>query len=52
MLVLLLFLALELVGDYWNLARVGGPFIRNSKACYGCWFCTTLLAYGGEHQLK
>jgi hypothetical protein len=26
------FLDLELVGDCWNLAHLGGPFMRNSKA--------------------
>jgi hypothetical protein len=34
------------------LAHLGGPFMRNSKASCGCWFYTTLLVYGGAHQLK
>jgi hypothetical protein len=29
-----------------------GPFMINFKAPCGYWFCTTLLMYGGAHQLK
>jgi hypothetical protein len=28
------------------------PFMRNSKASCGYWFCTTLLVYGSAHQTK
>jgi hypothetical protein len=34
------------------LAHLADPFMRNSKACSGCWFYTILLVYGGAHQLK
>jgi hypothetical protein len=36
----------------WNLSHLDGPFMINFKAPYGYWFCTTLLIYGGAHQLK
>jgi hypothetical protein len=36
----------------WNLAHLDGTVMRNSKASCGCWFCTTLLVYGGADQLK